>query len=165
MVNILFCLALSGLSIKVQQDFVGFRRPFWMTSSTGRPLKWYIIRDHSVHVPSQWGTTLHCNVVSHWLRTCRKWSLHNHWKSENLDENMSNFVIIVPADGLAPLGARASAGTMMTKSGSHIYTWPAPQGLTADHMKYKLGQKYYCCWPGNYTHHIISSYITDLTIG
>ena len=30
---------------------------------------------HFVYVPSQWETTLHCNVVSHWLSTYRKWSL------------------------------------------------------------------------------------------
>ena len=33
----------------------------------------------------------------------------------NLAENIYNFVVItVPADGLAPLGARPSAGTVMT---------------------------------------------------
>ena len=30
------------------------------------PCSW-ICRDHFVYVPSQWETTLHCNVVSHWL--------------------------------------------------------------------------------------------------
>ena len=33
-------------------------------------------RDHSVYAPSQWETTLHCNVVSHWLSAYTKWSLH-----------------------------------------------------------------------------------------
>ena len=33
-------------------------------------------RDHFVYVPSQWETTLHCNVVSHWLGTYTKWSLY-----------------------------------------------------------------------------------------
>ena len=33
-------------------------------------------RDHFVYTPSQWETTLHCNVVSHWLRAFTKWSLH-----------------------------------------------------------------------------------------
>ena len=28
-----------------------------------------------VYVPSYWETTLHCNVVSHWLGACTKWSL------------------------------------------------------------------------------------------
>ena len=28
----------------------------------------------SVDVPSQWETTLHCNVISHWLGTYKKWS-------------------------------------------------------------------------------------------
>ena len=32
--------------------------------------------DHIVYVPSQWETTLHCNVVSHWLGTYIQWSLH-----------------------------------------------------------------------------------------
>ena len=35
-----------------------------------------IHRDHSVHVPSQWETTLHCNVVSHWLGAYTKSSLN-----------------------------------------------------------------------------------------
>ena len=33
------------------------------------------IRDHFVHAPSQWETTLHSNVVSHWLGAYTKWSL------------------------------------------------------------------------------------------
>ena len=38
---------------------------------------------------------------------------HNKW---DLDENVSNFIAItVPADGLAPNGARPSAGTVITK--------------------------------------------------
>ena len=46
---------------------------------------------------------------------------------EHLEENISNFVvIIVSADGLALLGARMSAGTM-TNFGSHIYMY---SGLT-----------------------------------
>ena len=32
-------------------------------------------RDHFVYTPSQWGTTLHCNVLSHWLGAYIKWSL------------------------------------------------------------------------------------------
>ena len=32
------------------------------------------IRVHFVHAPSQWETTLHCNVVSHWLGTYTEWS-------------------------------------------------------------------------------------------
>ena len=43
-------------------------------------------------------------------------------------ENLCSFVVSnVPADGLAPLGARASAGTMMTKFG---HTGPAIDTLT-----------------------------------
>ena len=48
----------------------------------------------------------------------------------NLEENISSFIIHTePAGGLAPLGVRASAGTLMTKFASHIYTGPAPQGV------------------------------------
>ena len=32
--------------------------------------------DHFVNVPSQWETTLQCNVASHWLGAYTKWSLH-----------------------------------------------------------------------------------------
>ena len=32
-------------------------------------------RDHFVYGPSQWETTLHCNVVSHWMGIYTKWSL------------------------------------------------------------------------------------------
>ena len=33
-------------------------------------------RDHFVNAPSQWETTLHCNIISHWLGAYTKWSLH-----------------------------------------------------------------------------------------
>ena len=32
-------------------------------------------RDNFAYAPSQWETTLHCNVVSHWLGVYAKWSL------------------------------------------------------------------------------------------
>ena len=42
---------------------------------------------------------------------------------------MSNYVAItVPADGLAPLGARPSAGTVIINFDSHIYTGVALEG-------------------------------------
>ena len=31
--------------------------------------------DHFMYAPCQWGPTLQCNVVSHWLGTYTKWSL------------------------------------------------------------------------------------------
>ena len=44
---------------------------------------------------------------------------------------MYNFVFgTLPADGLALLGTRTSADTVMTKFGSCIYVVPAPAGLT-----------------------------------
>ena len=46
----------------------------------------------------------------------RWYGIQNYWK---LKENLFIFsVSTVPADGLAPLGARTSAGTVMTKFGS-----------------------------------------------
>ena len=51
----------------------------------------------------------------------------NNW---NLKENMFIFpVITVPTDGLAPSGARASAGTVITKVGSRKYTGLALKGF------------------------------------
>ena len=52
----------------------------------------------------------------------------NHANQRNFQEILSNYVIMtVPADGLAPLGARPSADTVMTKFSSCIYTGPALQ--------------------------------------
>ena len=39
-------------------------------------------KDHFVYAPSQWETTLQCNVVSHWLGAYTKWSL---WYYLNLN--------------------------------------------------------------------------------
>ena len=35
-----------------------------------------VSRDHFVNAPCQWETTLHCNVISHWLGTFTKRSLN-----------------------------------------------------------------------------------------
>ena len=42
-----------------------------------------ICRDHFVNVPSQWKTTLHCNVVSHWLGAYTNWSLYMYTRTHN----------------------------------------------------------------------------------
>ena len=48
----------------------------------------------------------------------------------NLEEDISSFpVSTVPADGLAPSGARPSAGTMLVKFGSRTFTYTALKGL------------------------------------
>ena len=39
-------------------------------------------KDHFVYAPSQWETTLQCNVVSHWLGAYTEWSL---WYYLNLN--------------------------------------------------------------------------------
>ena len=55
------------------------------------------------------------------------------WKGDSMSlvatEHVSDSAVItVPADGLAPLGARASAGTVTTKPGSCISPGPAREG-------------------------------------
>ena len=65
------------------------------------------------------------------------WSLKDYAKSliarkKNSEENISNSVSsTVPADGLAPLGARTSAGTVMTKLRSHICSGLALEWLNS----------------------------------
>ena len=54
-----------------------------------------------------------------------------HHNQRDLDENVSNFIAItVRADGLAPNGARPSAGTVMTKFVTHMNMGPALVGLS-----------------------------------
>ena len=36
---------------------------------------WWPSRNNFVNAPSQWETTLHCNIISHWLGAYTKWSL------------------------------------------------------------------------------------------
>ena len=43
--------------------------------SFSRCVKFPCYRDHFVNAPTQWETTLQCNVVSHWPGTFTKWSL------------------------------------------------------------------------------------------
>ena len=47
--------------------------------------------------------------------------IQNEWQPKDFDRIIANFAIsTVPADGLAPWGARTSVGTVMTKFGSHL---------------------------------------------
>ena len=56
--------------------------------------------------------------------------------------NISHIVIIiVTADGLAPLGARTSAGTVLSKFSSHIYMGSALKSLIHPlHLSFPLPQ-------------------------
>ena len=57
-------------------------------------------RDCFVNMPSQWETTLQCNVVSHWLGTFTKWTLtHIH---ESVD-----WMSISSCNGLSPFLCQA----------------------------------------------------------
>ena len=51
----------------------------------------YDIRDHFVHTPSQWGTTLHSKVVSYWLGACTKWSI---WYDLNTGEICQDITVL-----------------------------------------------------------------------
>ena len=37
----------------------------------------YVLKDHTEHGLNQWKTTLHCNIVSHWLSPCPEWFLRS----------------------------------------------------------------------------------------
>ena len=47
---------------------------FWISYSVCSTLRY-----HSVYGLSQWETTLHCNVVSHWLSPYKEWTLYNYY--------------------------------------------------------------------------------------
>ena len=60
------------------------------------PSQYYIIfRDHFVYAPNQWETTLHCNVVSHWLGAYTKWSLH--FRSVTPHEQIGEVIHVIPS--------------------------------------------------------------------
>ena len=43
-----------------------------------------------MYAPSQWETTLQCNVISHWLGAFTKWSMEPFWCcNRNIPENVS----------------------------------------------------------------------------
>ena len=55
---------------------VYYYSPYQQVFTTPGNLTWlYDGLDTQVHAPSQWETTLQCNVVSHWLGAYIKWSL------------------------------------------------------------------------------------------
>ena len=47
-------------------------------------LKQWLCRDNFLYAPSQWETTLQCNVVSHWLSAYTKWSPIMRWMLQPL---------------------------------------------------------------------------------
>ena len=71
-----------------------------------------------------WGAIRFCEILSAMLNdVVRSMTVRrNHWQPEKFWKNMSIFSVrIVLADGLAPLGARPSASTVVTKFGSRSY--------------------------------------------
>ena len=52
----------------------------WVMALSSNIDQSFMQRDHFVYAPSQWETTLQCNVVSHWLGACKKWSLYALWQ-------------------------------------------------------------------------------------
>ena len=85
--------------------------------------------------------------------------------NRNIEENVSNYTVSsVPADELAPLGAKASAGTMMTKFGFHIFMGPAMESwcvvkpLSPQDLWHKSAVGY---WQTGGVHYIPRTYVTD----
>ena len=58
-------LFIDGVIIFITTLYISF--PFIMHCT--------VYKDRFVHEPSHWEATLQCNVVSHWLGACTKWSL------------------------------------------------------------------------------------------
>ena len=78
----------------------------WGTQPLSEPLKTRSLiqdgRDHFVYAPCQWETTLHFNVVSHWLGAYTKWSLdgiNNKWTWVN--STCSHKIHFIPVMALA----------------------------------------------------------------
>ena len=44
----------------------------------------YISREHFLYVPSQWDTTLQCNVVSHWVAAFTERSLYQEYSNASI---------------------------------------------------------------------------------
>ena len=77
----------------VTWSLIGWAHPQKDHWSGGAPFSWglfhcsfaycnwsygrYVNRDYFVYAPSEWDTTLQCNVNSHWLVACLKWSMVN----------------------------------------------------------------------------------------
>ena len=86
--------------------------------------------------------TLKCRKISRDLTAILNdviwstWIIQNHRQPQELRENKCRFIVnTVPADDLAPPGARASAGTVMTIFESRISTETTLERLIT---KYKI---------------------------
>ena len=54
----------------ISVNLICYKRPLVGYIYAVYPIKYIhhvVLKDHSLHALSQWETTLHCNVVSHWL--------------------------------------------------------------------------------------------------
>ena len=60
-------------------------------------------RDHYVHAPSQWETTLHCNVISHLLQA--NWSLMWYPNCNSVTENLHACQITAANPNITPFYA------------------------------------------------------------
>ena len=89
--------------------------------------------DKLIHHEGQWVKVPWDFTTSHWsvwmVSSGHGKLFENMYIRKNVMENLSHFVFSsVPAYGLWPLGARTSAGTVMTRS--CIFVGPATKGLT-----------------------------------
>ena len=96
----------------------------------------YICRDHFVYAPSQWKTTAHCNVVSHWLGAYAKWSLHTRSSTNHVNTNLavcgfSSVRVLTPSSAPQPCSAYATPGRDLAMRPEGIIRAPASWRLAA----------------------------------
>ena len=87
-------------------------------------------RDHFVCALSQWETTLHCNVVSHWLGAYTKWSLILYHVITYLCPNFNS--------GLAKPPLKLGHGWVTSLCG--VIAYPCPRGVPVVWMPCQLSK-------------------------
>ena len=87
-------------------------------------------RDHSGHGPSQWETTLQCNIISHCLSPCPEWFLQYlvicEWPCYNETDCFCrqtwSFYLTFPS----PSSYKTAEATSLWNGPSQIKLWSAP---------------------------------------
>ena len=96
-------------------------------------------RDHFVYAPRQWETKLQCNIISHWLGTYTKWSLHMeiHWNR--------NAVISTTFTSLAVLDKMTTSCAANEKNFIKMMTLPFQyKMITSNYKNWKFVFPFLC---------------------